>query len=97
MQRISYIDIFIYNNRFGYEVSFKGNEKSVFSSVSASVNLFNNSIIQPQLKPNGVKLCLLAQSQRNMQLRCDLAIRDLMGVNGTANLEVEVTTHATIV
>ncbi len=35
---------------FGYEVSFKGNE--------------NNSIIQPQLKLNGVKLGLMAQSQR---------------------------------
>ncbi len=40
---------------FGYEVSLKGNEKSLFSSVSVSVNLFNNSIIQPQLKLIGVK------------------------------------------
>ncbi len=35
---------------FGHGVSFKGNE--------------NNSIIQPQLKPNGVKLRLMVQSQR---------------------------------
>ncbi len=35
---------------FGYEESFKGNE--------------DNSIIKPQLKPNGVKLGLMAQSQK---------------------------------
>ncbi len=50
--------------QFGHEVSFKGNDKSLFSSGSVNVNLFNNSTFQPQLKPNGVKLGLMAQSQR---------------------------------